>query len=909
MAKLEITTKKENNIILIISGLVLGLCFIPFYKYNFASPWTDFTSLAPYYLFSWVGASLVLSLFAYLFQIKFELWTRALIIAYLILLLFIPPLYFDIHLYSCFDISKVTGIYLLSVVILATWLVRGAYLGKFEISIPPLIMLLPVSAWLLITFLSTIFSINPWMAFVGTYKRYEGLLVVICYLISFYAILTFIPKQKLYWLLFSIVIVAATTSIYGVIQFHGLDPLKWESFNRYRIIGTFGNPVFIAAYLSMAIFTSLSMYIFTAEKKEVSKGKKRQEGSSKRPLLLLFYGSCLIFIYICFCFTNTRATFMGLSVCTMVFVLYFYGFRFFLLYFPIWTSLFLLVFYIVYQYLSPGNIIALFLGGLSLGLLFFSHLIIGGFMMKDKGKGHRIGLPAIGVCLILLTIIFNLDPHISVAQRFFGMIEKKPKLFKTTQEPKEEMQVSKEIQPFSSKTNLIQKARDKLQGSAGWRMWMWTTGARIIPDYPFLGIGPDTTGIIFPKYLAKVYTMKIGGGLEMEDRLHNEIFDTGVSRGIPGLIIYFWLIIAFTMYCWKGYHKAEEERKILILGIYTAWLAYLVQNQFSFGNTPIASLYWMLMAMAIKEIGDIKIKNFNINKNSAITWIIYPLAFVFTIGFSIFVIRPYLADLYYKNGTVFSAQGNWDKTFSEYKKAISLNYREIRYWEELNRSYINYVITTGNKEALKEAVNGANSLNKLLNGMSNTAYFTLGMASFMRGEQDKALKYYKKAKEWQPWIADIYNNMGILYLNMGKPELAIPEFEQAIVIRPEYSRTTDHLIRLYLDNNELDRGISFLTRLSTDAPNLLSDDKRKLYNLLSWMYYHKKQDYEKSLKESQKALEITPLDIDSLRNIALCYYRMGDWTNAKAALLKLLEILPDDPQAKGLLFDLSKRGI
>jgi len=904
MAKQEIEGKRENNIILVISGLILSLIFIPFYKYNFASPWTDFIGYAPYYLASWVGVSLIISLFAYLFKIRFELFSRALIVAYLIALIFTPPLYFDIHLYSCFDISKVTAIYLLTVVILAAWIIRSLYLGRIEISIPPLIMLLPVSAWLIITFLSTIFSINPWMAFVGTYKRYEGLLVVIAYFVSFYAILTFIPKEKLYWLLVSVILVAAITSVYGVIQFLGLDPLKWESFTRYRIIGTFGNPVFIAAYLSMAIFTCLSMYIFIAERKEFKGKKKYEDASLKRPILLLFYGGCLIFIYICFCFTNTRATFVGLSVCTAVFVLYFYGFRFFLLYFPIFSSLFAFVFYIVYKYLNPTGSFALFLGGLSLGLLFFSHLVIGGFIMKDRGRAYKIGLPVIGACLIILTIIFNLDQNISVAGRFFTMVEKKPKALEEVQGEKGEIQASKEIQT-PPKVNFIKKLRDKLAGSAGWRLWMWTTGCAIIPDYPWFGIGPDTLGIIFPKYLAKVYTKRMEGGLEMEDRLHNEIFDTAVNRGITGLIIYFWLIIAFTIYCYKGYCKAEEERKILILGMYTAWLAYLIQNQFSFGNTPIASLYWILMAMAIKEIGTIKTYQFNFKKNSPIAWVIYPFVFIFAIFFSVFVIKPYLADLHYKNGTVFLSSGNWDKAFSSYKRAISLNYREIRYWEELNRGYINYVITTGNKEALKEAINGANTLNKLLHGMSNTAYFTLGMANFMTGNMDKALFYYKKAKEWQPFIADIYNNMGILYLNMGKERLAMDEFEQAIEIRPEYSRTIDHLIRLYIANNEIDRAIVFLTRLSNV---LYGDEKKRVCNLLAWIYYNKKQDYNKSLIESQRVLEITPQDIDGLRNTALCYYRIGNLEKAKSAFLKLLEISPDDPQAKSLLFEISRKG-
>ncbi len=900
MAK-EIGLNKENKVILIIISLLFALIFIPFYKYNFASPWTDseyYAKCAKYYLGSWIGFSGAVSLFAYFLNIRFEVFTRALIISYLILLIFAPPLYFDIHLYSCFDISKVTAIYLLVTVVATVWIIRSVYLGKFEISIPPLIIFIPTTLWLLVTITSTIFSINPWMAFVGTYKRYEGLLVLINYFIIFYAILFFVPKERLYWFFLSIVLVGCISSVYGVIQFLELDPLKWESFTRYRIISFFGNPVFIAAYLSMAIFIILSMYIYTAEKKEVIKGKKSRETFSfKKTSLLLFYGASLVFTYISFCFTNTRATFVGLSVCTLVWVLAFYGLRFFLLYFITTGGLWAVVFYVVYQWLNPYSNQALFLGGLSLGLIFFSHLIITGIIKREEGVAYKIGLPLMGVILITWTVILNLDPPISSALRFFTMIQK-TKVVQFEEKPIEIIDdLSKERKEQTIKERFI-KIRDKLAGSAGWRIWMWTTGCAIIPDYWLTGIGADTLGIIFPKYLRKVYEKRMEGMLEMEDRLHNEIFDTGVSRGIPGLIIYFWLIFAFTLYCFRGFKAAASERKVLILGIYCAWLAYLVQNQFSFGNTPIACTYWILMAMAVKEIGPVKNIQISFRRNNPIFWVVYLSVIILGICFAIFVIRPYLADLHYKNGTVASAFGQWNKVFSEYKKAISLNYKEIRYWEELNRAYINYAITTGNREIIKEAINGAEILNKLLRRKSNTAYFTLGMAHFMMGDMDKAEEYYKKAIEWQPFIADIHNNLGIIYLNQGKTALAMKALEEAIEIRPEHSRSLSHLIRLYEENNEIDRAVLFLSRL---ANVLFGDEKIKILNILAWMYYHKKGDCIKSIEVSKRALEIDPNNADSHRNVALCSFRLKDYEGARKHFLEVLRINPTDRQAREML--------
>ena len=131
MAKIkDLDLKIETKAVWIMSFLLLGLVFIPFYYYNLISQWTDFTRIAPYYLGSWVAIAGVFAIFAYIFGIRFEPFTKALIISYLILFLFVPPLYFDIHLYSCFDISKVTPVYLITIVIAACWIIRIAYQGE-----------------------------------------------------------------------------------------------------------------------------------------------------------------------------------------------------------------------------------------------------------------------------------------------------------------------------------------------------------------------------------------------------------------------------------------------------------------------------------------------------------------------------------------------------------------------------------------------------------------------------------------------------------------------------------------------------------------------------------------------------------------------------------------------------------
>ena len=55
-------------------------------------------------------------------------------------------------------------------------------------------------------------------------------------------------------------------SVYGVIQRHELDPYMWGGVVTWqRVIGTIGQPNFLAAYILMAFF--LGLVLFMAEKK------------------------------------------------------------------------------------------------------------------------------------------------------------------------------------------------------------------------------------------------------------------------------------------------------------------------------------------------------------------------------------------------------------------------------------------------------------------------------------------------------------------------------------------------------------------------------------------------------------------------------------------------------------------
>ena len=187
-----------------------------------------------------------------------------LIVALLLATVVIPPLFFDIRLFSVFDLSKVTALYLLIIAILVVWTLMLVFKQSFKFSHTPLDI--PLLAYIFIFIISTATSINPIMSLLGTYKRFEGLAATLCYILVFYTTVNFITsKRRLYLLVVSIVAGATISACYGIAQHLGYDMFRWSAFETRRVFATFGNPVFFSAYLVMILPLAISLFCFSGK--------------------------------------------------------------------------------------------------------------------------------------------------------------------------------------------------------------------------------------------------------------------------------------------------------------------------------------------------------------------------------------------------------------------------------------------------------------------------------------------------------------------------------------------------------------------------------------------------------------------------------------------------------------------
>jgi putative inorganic carbon (HCO3(-)) transporter len=212
-----------------------------------------------------------------------------------LLLLVVTPLAVSRITFDQFDMIKMPLLRVLTFIALGFWMLKVFKAPKAKIRWSWLD--LGIVMLLIIMLLATIFSIHLPTALHGKYKRYEGLLSFINYAILYFLALQLIyNEQRTKKLAQVFALTGALVSFYGLLQYFGLDPLKWATlpFEERRSFSTFGNPDLLGGYLTLALPIALSTFYASENRRET-----------------LLFGASSFLIVVCLLTTFTRGAWVG----------------------------------------------------------------------------------------------------------------------------------------------------------------------------------------------------------------------------------------------------------------------------------------------------------------------------------------------------------------------------------------------------------------------------------------------------------------------------------------------------------------------------------------------------------------------------------------------------------------------
>ncbi|MFH1563242.1 MAG: tetratricopeptide repeat protein [Nitrospirota bacterium] len=771
------------------------------------------------------------------------------IIGILFLMILTIALIFDARITS-FDLAKVTAMRVLTLIIIGIWLLKLTFTKKAQFIRTPLDI--PILAYLIINIATTITGVHPYMSLVGEYKRYDGLLSTFNYIILYYIAVNFLRERKyLKRTIIFITIAGVLSALVGILQSYGIDLTKWES----GVISTFGNPNFIGGYLAIVFFAPLTLFFLYPEKLKEKKNQVRK---------VILLGLCLVsllLIYKCFSILSHRGGALGLGA----------------------------------------------------GIILF------GFLLHRQLLKAKLRLAVLFVVMGVASAVFFLGGQSGLVQKFASTV-------------KMEKEEGKAIPTL------------KFTSTAKTRVYIWQTGLEIIKRHPFLGIGPDALRFVSTQYEKLEFIRTEGGRNCLIDKAHNEFIDIATTRGLLGLGAYLWIIIllfyqVFPLinplikriiillfypfypifllikfiergvqllkpgfkFLYQAFPSIKEENKILLVGVLAAIVSYLVQNQVGFGIIATSSLFWLLLGMAI-PIGMPKPHNTKPISLPIIPRIAIGIPLMVLIYYGVSLsLRPYIADIYYKNGMAMNSQGNTDQAIASYEKALEYNPGEEFYYGEVLNAYniksnqtqdmawLDKLIAKG-EEAVK-----CNPLHPYYYNLLSSSYGEKYVRTGDNAWANKSIEASKKALIYKPLFADPYNNIAAIYVRQERYEEAIKEMEQASALFPDDPNYLRILGELYQVTGKIDKSIELLKKAI-----VYNSKNADLYGKLGKIYFDQKK-YKEAETQFKKAIELDAKNIFARNNLGTIYINQQKLKQARQEFEAVLNVEPQNSYARQMM--------
>jgi len=776
-----------------------------------------------------------------------------------LVLLFLSAVIFDRRIGIVFSLTKVTAMRIFLVVILTFWAVKLLLGGKHHFHRTPLDW--PVLSYLLAITAATITSVHVLISFMGFYGRFEGLTTWYIFgLFFFIATQYFRGIDKLKILIAAIAPTISIMAIYSITQRHLLDPYAWGGVHTWlRVIGTIGQPNFLAAYMDMAFFLLLFLFLLPKkeggereEERKDNKGKSHQEIKKKETgswlsifagkdwylkLLPLVYYLIpnLLFVITIYSLTGEQVliwylSFIIMAVFSLLFAYTFEKLPKIILTLVIGISLILTYISIFYTQ-SRGGYLGFAVGGVLFLLLVPRH-----FLFNNLKK-----LGALFIAILLVTLGVAMMPDYNPFNRFSSEIS-------VRQEAAPSVKIEAQPEVKSAK-----KVDVQLGGAAGSRGETWKSAFGIIADNPVLGIGPEVLKMVFPRYETDLFRFKEAFHVK-QDRCHNETFDSAVTKGLIGFFLYFWIIFLVYKIGIEKWFKVDVENKLLIAVLLAGITSYIVQNQFSFGVVAITSLFWLMWAMVCnvdskpleEEKGEFKIEEIPWIPAAIILLLALVLIYASTIQFR--------ADRLFKNGKTYSEMGQLEVALPFFKDSIQTLPFEggaVTYYGITRLNQSQRLPEPERSRTLTEAQKTF-EYGMQVDPLNADNFYIVSRIYLMKGDWQKAIELANTALKVDPYYAEAHLTLANAYEKLGQTMQAQMHYEKALKINPELTEPKLKQAWNLFNRGNLEEAFNLFQEL------LISEPKNpEVHNGLGAIYY-KRGERSRAREEFEQVLLISP---------------------------------------------------
>ena len=280
---------------------------------------------------------------------------------------------------------------------------------------------------------------------------------------------------------------------------------------------------------------------------------------------------------------------------------------------------------------------------------------------------------------------------------------------------------------------------DVASGSGLTRLHIWRDTLGLVASRPITGYGPDTFGLVYPKFQTGDWTPGF-----LNDKAHADILQVAATQGLVGVAAYLWVIVAFTRAFWQGRGVPGA------VAVFAGWTAYQIPTQVNFSFLPAALPFWIFSAAAVTVWGEGVA--FTGRSRQLPRLVSIPIGAILTLALIALVgpgiARPYDADAHFLSGLTAETEGRLAEARVELSQARALSPEQSAYAVEagdlaLGLDQNGTTASDADWQSAREAYEDAARLGTF----SPSAFRNLALADHALGRSREAVAAARRAVE------------------------------------------------------------------------------------------------------------------------------------------------------------------
>ena len=528
-----------------------------------------------------------------------------------------------------FSYNKMVWI-IVSAIVSAALFLNLLYSNKIKIK--KIWFYIPLSGYSFFVILSTLFSKYKDVALFGFNDRYEGMFVILSYVIVCFIVINIIDNERhIKIIVYSLLISAFVIGIIGMFQYLNMDIFQAAFVKRlvlnsqYKnlihsldfmlgprtVYGTLYHYDYMGSYMAMLFPLTLVHFLYTG----------------RRKLKIIFGGLSLLMAFNLFA-CKSRAGVVG-AIFAIIILLILSG-KYLIKHYKVFiaSAVGISLIFAGANYVEKGSIVnrlkSIFSGIEKTDSLRTTYgikdLVVKSDSINIIGENGDLIIKINGDRLLFTdengkTLDFNNNNSITFKDKRYSryalMIEKQGNLsVLVVQVENDKMYFAVTTEGFKNMAGNglivdpkpIEKwgfeGREKM-GSA--RAYIWSRSLPLLKNAFITGFGPDTFAVYFPQY-DYIGKLKAYDTTDMlVDKPHDFYLQNAINTGIFSLISLLVLFIGYFVQSIKVYsnNRIENMYSITGLGVFIAICGYLVAGFFNDSVVSVAPVFWVLLGIGI----------------------------------------------------------------------------------------------------------------------------------------------------------------------------------------------------------------------------------------------------------------------------------------------------------------------